>query len=83
MSLQVDLPASSEGDSIHLHALFAEELGLVLEVAPEQEQEVVQAYRTAGLSIESIGKVTTSGRIEIGVAGTSCISGEHLAGLEL
>ena len=79
MSSQVDLPSPSEGDSSHIEALFAEELGLVLEVAAEKEQEVVEAYRSAGLNIESIGEVTTSGRIEIGVAGTSCISGLHLS----
>lgn len=78
MSLQVDLPSPSGGDSSHIEALFAEELGLVLEVAAEQEQEVVEAYRSVGLNIESIGEVTTPGRVEIGVAGTSCISGLHL-----
>ena len=30
-------------------ALFAEELGLVLEVAPEQEAAVLAAYRDAGI----------------------------------
>ena len=78
--MQVDLPTSSLCGSTRLEALFAEELGLVLEVASEKEQEVIQAYRTAGLNIESIGEVTTSDRIEIGVAGTSCISGDHLDG---
>ena len=35
------------GDSFG--ALFAEELGLVLEVAPEQEAVVLAAYREAGI----------------------------------
>ena len=72
---QVDLPSSSSDQSGQLEALFAEELGLVIEVASSREEEVLDAYRTAGLNIESIGEVTTSGRIEIAVSGKSCISG--------
>lgn len=81
--LQVDLLSTSADRNSQLETLFAEELGLILEVASEREQEVVEAYRTAGLSIESIGEVTTSGRIEINVGGESCISGMHHSHIKL
>lgn len=72
--MQVDLPSGTDSQ---LETLFAEELGLVLEVAADKEQEVINMYRTAGLIIENIGEVTTSGQIDIGVAGESCINGAH------
>lgn len=81
--LQVDLPSTSADRNSQIETLFAEELGLILEVASERAQEVVEAYRTAGLSIESIGEVTTSGRIEINVGGESCISGMHHSHMKL
>lgn len=75
--MQVDLPSTSGRENgEQLPSLFAEELGLVLEVAPERAEEVAAAYRAAGLRIDSIGETTNSGRIEISVAGSSCISGK-------
>ena len=71
--LQVDLAGSSDSD--HFGHLFAEELGLVLEVAPENEQQVLEAYRQAGLTATSIGDVTTDTQISISVHGTQQIAG--------
>lgn len=70
--IEVDLPANSGGP---LAALFAEELGLLLEVAPEHEEEVASAYRSAGLTVSAIGSVAADSSISIAVGGNPHISG--------
>ena len=69
---QVDLPAG--GDDA-MAVLFAEELGLLLEVAPQHEEQVAAAYRAAGLPVRSIGSVTASCAVSIAVCGQQHISG--------
>ena len=56
-------------------ALFAEELGLVLEVAPEDESEVQSAYQSQGLSAASIGSTSAEKGISISVGGQASIQG--------
>jgi hypothetical protein len=73
---QVDLPANSGGP---LAALFAEELGLLLEVAPEHEEEVASAYRSAGLTVSAIGSVAADSSISIAVGGNPHISGSQIS----
>ena len=77
--VQVDLTCSSKSDEFG--HLFAEELGLVLEVTPENEQQVLEAYTQAGLTAHTIGGVTTDAQISISVHGTQQISGVPLDGL--
>ncbi len=77
--MQVDLACSSKSDEFR--HLFAEELGLVLEVTPENEQQVVEAYKQAGLTAHTIGSVTADAQISIGVHGTHQISGVPLGSL--
>ncbi len=77
--VQVDLACSSKSDEFS--HLFAEELGLVLEVAPENEQQVLEAYTQAGLTAHTIGGVTTDAQISISVHGTQQISGVPLDSL--
>lgn len=75
--MQVDLPANAgEGTGV-LGALFAEELGLVLEIAPEDEAEVCAAYSGRGLSVASIGSTSGDLAVSISVGGEPCISGTH------
>lgn len=50
-------------------ALFAEELGLVLEVDPAHEEEVAAAYRAAGLPVNSIGSTTNTKDVDLAVGG--------------
>ena len=38
-----------------LEVLFAEELGLVLEVAPTKAQHVIKAYESRGVTCQNIG----------------------------
>ncbi len=78
-TMQVDLACSSKSDEFG--HLFAEELGLVLEVAPENEQQVLEAYTQAGLTAHTIGGVTAEAQISISVHGTQQISGVPLGSL--
>ena len=71
--VQVDLPGQDP-----MATLFAEELGLVLEVDPQQEQTVLDAYSQAGLQPASIGSVAADASISIAVAGQPSISGKPL-----
>ena len=72
---QVDLPAAQGSPHGALAALFAEELGLLLEVAPEHEEAVCSAYEAQGLRAEAIGTVSTERGVSISVGGQPCISG--------
>lgn len=71
--VQVDLGSGRAADQFG--QLFAEELGLVLEVAPAHEQQVVQAYTDAGLPARVIGTVTADAEISISVNDAQQISG--------
>ncbi|KAL3143377.1 hypothetical protein ABBQ38_002205 [Trebouxia sp. C0009 RCD-2024] len=71
--IQVDLGSGRAADQFG--QLFAEELGLVLEVAPAHEQQVVQAYTDAGLPARVIGTVTADAEISISVNDAQQISG--------
>lgn len=71
----MDLPGEGNSD---IGTLFAEELGLVLEVAPENEQQVVQAYQKAGLATHSIGSVISQPSISIAVDGQQQLAGAFI-----
>lgn len=71
--MQVDLAGGAGADQIG--HLFAEELGLVLEVDPTSEQQVLQAYTDAGLPAHVIGTVTADAKISIAVNSEQQISG--------
>ena len=62
-----------QGDN--LAVLFAEELGLVIEVSQEKEAEVLQAYTSVGLRASKIGCVTNEPTISIAVDSAPSISG--------
>lgn len=68
----VDLPAPA-ADA--MAALFAEELGLVLEVAPEHEAAVLAAYQAAGVACAAIGATQAGADVSIAVGGQQQISG--------
>ena len=74
-ALQVHLPAPAGAHNSQFAALFAEELGLVVEVAADKEEEVLQAYAAAGLTVSNIGRVTSEASISISVDDQPCISG--------
>ncbi|KAK9814223.1 hypothetical protein WJX72_002529 [[Myrmecia] bisecta] len=71
--IQVDLPQPAEGGAFG--ALYAEELGLVVEVQPQEEEAVLRSYAEAGVSAASIGSVTRDKQVDIRVAGEPGISG--------
>lgn len=68
--VSVDLP---EGDA--MAALFAEELGLVLEVAAEEEAAVLAAYAAAGVPCSAIGATQEGTAVSVSVGGQQQIAG--------
>lgn len=76
LDMQADLPGSDP-----LATLFAEELGLLLEVDPQHEQAVLEAYSQAGLQPTSIGSVAADSSISIAVSSEPAISGMSLSPL--
>ena len=71
--MQVDLVSGAASDQFG--QLFAEELGLVLEVDATNEQQVLQAYTDAGLPAHVIGTVIADPKISISVNNAQQISG--------
>ncbi|KIY99597.1 phosphoribosylformylglycinamidinesynthase [Monoraphidium neglectum] len=76
--LSVDLPLPTnqlpEGQAA-LAALFAEELGLVLEVSPEDADMASSIFNQAGVPCAIIGRVTPDKKVDIRVGGKPAISG--------
>lgn len=80
--ISVDLPAPTQAASPELStyaALFAEELGLVLEVAPEQAALVTSLFNQAGVPCSIIGSVLPEQSVDIKVAGQTALSGNTAA----
>lgn len=69
----LDLTSKRES---HFETLFAEELGLVLEVSRKNLDIVMQKLYSAGVSGEIIGQVTASPLIELKVDGVTCLKEE-------
>lgn len=77
----MDLPKPEQDGTGALGALFAEELGLVLEVAPEDEEAVQAAYAARGLSAVGVGSVAADRAVSISVGAEPSISGARLPGI--
>lgn len=76
--ISVDLPAPAEAASPELStyaALFAEELGLVLEVHPDKAALVSSLFNQAGVPCSIIGSVLPEQKVAITVAGEAAVSG--------
>ena len=74
--LQVDLPENAIAPHGAFAALFAEELGLVLEVHPDHEAEVRSTYEAQGLSAVAIGSTSADKGVSISVGGEPTIQGD-------
>lgn len=74
--ISANLASPAEDPHESFAALFAEELGLILEVAPENESEVLAAYTTAGVPAVVIGATAAGPAVSISVDGTQEISGD-------
>jgi len=70
--ISADLPATPEDDP--LAVLFAEEVGLVLEVAPEHVTNALDSFARHGVPCAEIGASTADSRIEISVGGRPVLS---------
>jgi phosphoribosylformylglycinamidine synthase len=73
--VEVDL-VSAGAESRIVAALFAEELGAVLQVDASKEEQVLAVLRESGLEdcVRTIGRVTTSDRISFSVSGRTVLS---------
>jgi len=69
--IDVDLPALSEND---FESLFAEELGLVLEVSPGWEQHVLALLSEGEIPCRPIGTVTTEKTCRIRINGRTVLT---------
>lgn len=84
ISVDIPLPADNPEDgsgpsetpetSAIFRALFAEELGLVLEVMEDNVTKVVAAYKEAGVPTIILGKGTTNTTANIRVGGQIVLS---------
>eukprot|EP00798_Chlamydomonas_sp_ICE-L_P025491 gene25491-11147_t len=74
--ISADLPAATNTDEPVLAALFAEELGLVMEMTAENAEVAVAAYKAAGVPASIIGKSSSAMACSISVAGKPEITGE-------
>lgn len=80
--ISVDLPTPTSAASPELApfaALFAEELGLVLEVHPGKAALVSSLFNQAGVPCSIIGKVTPDQTVDVRVGGEAAISGNTAA----
>lgn len=80
--ISVDLPAPTEAASPELStyaALYAEELGLVLEVHPDKAALVSSLFNQAGVPCSIIGSVLPEQKVSITVAGEAALSGNTAA----
>ncbi|WCJ19662.1 Phosphoribosylformylglycinamidine synthase [Euphorbia peplus] len=71
----IDLDLASQGNSL-FQTLFAEELGLVLEVSRTNVDTVIHKLKGEGVSAEIIGHVTSGPLIEVRVDGNTQVSEE-------
>jgi phosphoribosylformylglycinamidine synthase len=71
----VDLPVPPSDPHCMLAALFAEELGWVLEVSPDQKAAVLAAYAAARVPCTAIGATGVKAEVEVKVGGTAAITG--------
>ena len=74
VGIDVDVPAS---DGVGpLAALFAEELGLVMEVDADDLEEVLAAFRRADVPASAIGRTLAGPDVRIAVDGRDVLSGD-------
>ena len=63
--MDVTLPAAADGTAVA--ALFAEELAIFLEVAPDDLDHVIATYEAAGVTARDVGASTSDGRAVVRV----------------
>jgi phosphoribosylformylglycinamidine synthase len=77
----VDLPtpAAASPELAFFAALYAEELGLVLEVSPDNAALASSLFNQAGVPCSIIGKVLPEQTVELRVGGEAVLSGNTAA----
>lgn len=77
----MDLPAASNAADAKwgvFGPLYAEELGLVIEVSAADSSKIVELYKKKGVSATIIGKVSTAASIVLGVCHEPLVSFMHI-----
>ena len=74
----LEAPADGSGS---MGALFAEEVGLVLEVGPAALEPVLAAYKAAGVPASRIGATSSSRGVAVRVGPDTIIGGEDVGAL--
>jgi phosphoribosylformylglycinamidine synthase len=77
--LRVDLPLPGSDPHGPLAALFAEELGLIVEVAAGDEAEALATYAAAGVPAAVVGATVAGGAVSISVGGVEEVAGDVAA----
>ena len=72
--MSADLPAPKKDPHGALASLFAEELGLVLEVKASEAAAIAELYNKAGVPASVIGKVGEWGDIIMQAEGHACMA---------
>lgn len=82
VGINVDVPsaahAETEADQ-QFAALFAEELGLVLEVSSQDVESVVAAFEREKVPVTRLGSVTAEKKVTVKVGGSTKIEVRNLA----
>jgi phosphoribosylformylglycinamidine synthase len=74
VGIEVDVPTDDGADP--LAVLFAEELGLVMEVDEDELDEVLATFRRADVPATAIGRTLDGSDVRIAVAGREVLSGD-------
>ena len=72
--IEVQLGAPADGSN-PMAVLFAEELGLLLEVDASKEAAIMDAYASAGVPVHAVGSTSSSTGCSISVGGQQHITG--------
>lgn len=79
--MDVDVPAAADADTEvdeRFGALFAEELGLVLEVSSADAETVVAAFEKENVPVTRLGGVTAEKEVKVKVAGVTQVEVRNL-----
>ncbi|KAK4766234.1 hypothetical protein SAY87_007876 [Trapa incisa] len=75
----IDVDLSSNGNNSLFQTLFADELGLVMEVSKQNLNAVLDKLHSGGVSAETIGQVTSDPMINVKVDGMSHLNEQTTA----
>lgn len=78
--ISVRLPAAASTYSDHISELFSEELGIVLEILPQNTSRVLELFSSSGLLAYNIGNVTEEKTVQI-IVGNDLVINDSMTSL--